>query len=145
MGCSHTEEERLRYVAGLMGEEEEIHFERHMFRCPECRRAVEMLAVEERLLKAVMREVGRRGDVVSSVMRRIVVRKIRVWRWVVAGVSAAALLIAAVIPWSKSTKIYVAAHSVTHTLTIPPPKPSPPNKAIIDTNLAKTAEEEGLD
>ena len=145
MSCSRTDDERIRYVAGLMGEDEAFRFERHVLTCPECRHAIEVLGAEERLLRAVMAEIGKRGDVVSSVMRRIMVRRVRLWRWVAAGVAAAALLIAAFLPWSQARRLHVATHTVMHNLTLPPPKPRPLKSLIIDPKLPSIAEEEGID
>jgi len=145
MTCSRSDDDRLRYVAELMDEHEAVRFERHILKCPECRKAVEALAAEERLLKAVMKEVGRRGDVVSSVMRRIVVRKPRLWRWVAAAAAAVVLLLAALIPWTHTTPLHVAKHTITDTLALPSPEIPSPIDAVVDTELEKAAEEEGVD
>jgi len=145
MECRYRTEERLRYVAGLMDEGEAARFERHILSCPICRKEVETLSAEEHLIKAVLGEVGRRGDVVSSVMRRIVVQRVGWWRWIAAGVAAAALLLAALLPFSQATRPSVATHTITHTLITPPASHRPLSGAVINPQLVEQAEEEGVD
>jgi len=145
MECRYRTEERLRYVAGLMDDDEARRFERHILSCPVCRKEVEALSAEERLIKAVLGEVGKRGDVVSSVMRRIVIQRVRWWRWIAAGVAAAALLLAALLPFSQAGHPRVATHTITHTLTTPPASHRPLSGVVINPQLAEQAEEEGVD
>jgi len=145
MGCGYGSEDRLRYVAGLMDEGEAARFERHILSCSVCRKEVEALSAEEHLIKGVLGGVGRRGDVVSSVMRRIVVQRVGWWRWIAAGVAAAALLIAAAVPFSRAQHPTVATHTITHTLTTPPVSHRPIPDIVINRQLLEQAEEEGVD
>jgi len=145
MGCGYGSDDCLRYVAGLMDDAEAARFERHILSCSACRKEVEALSAEERLIRGVLGVVGRRGDVVSSVMRRIVVHRIGWWRWIAAGVAAAVLLIVAAVPFSRAERPAVAAHTITHTLTTPPASHRPISDIVINRQLLEQAEEEGVD
>jgi len=72
MKCEKTNDESmLRYVADLASDEERESLERHLAECRGCRRAVDALMAQERLLKNLMRRLSSRGDVADAVMKRL--------------------------------------------------------------------------